>query len=90
MRTVILGMLRILGGGFIAYGVSLLWLLLPISDGAGWAPWALLAVTIPGALPSLYVTLALRRAAPAARTPVVPAALVVALALGGGCLAFFL
>jgi hypothetical protein len=89
MRTVILGMLRILGGRFIAYGAALLWLLLPLSVNATWAPWAVLTITIPGTFPALYVTLALRKAAPAARTPVVPAALVVALAVGGACLAFF-
>jgi hypothetical protein len=88
LRTVILGMLRILGGGFIAYGVALIWLLLPLSIQAAWAPWAALTVTVPATFPSLYVTLWLRKFAPPARTPVLPAAVVVALALVGSALAF--
>jgi hypothetical protein len=88
VRTVILGMQRILGGGFIAYGVALLWLLLPMSFRAPWASWAVLTITLPATLPALYVTIALRRAAPSARTPVVPAAVVVALALIGAALSF--
>ena len=83
VRTVILGMQRILGGGFIAYGMALLWLLLALSLKAPWASWAVLTVTLPATFPALYVTIALRRVAPSARTPVVPAAVVVALALVG-------
>lgn len=88
LRTVILGMQRILGGGFIAYGMALAWLLLPLSAKASWAPWAVLTITVPATFPALYVTLALRRAAPGAQTPVIPAAVVVALAFAGGALAF--
>lgn len=83
VRTVILGMQRILGGGFIAYGVALMWLLLPVGRSTPWAAWAVLTITVPATFPALYVTIALRRFATSARTPIVPAALVVALALIG-------
>lgn len=90
VQTIILGMLRIIGGGFTTYGVTLLWLLLPLSARQPWAPWAALTITITAILPTLYVTLALRRFAPSARTPILPASVVLALALTGAALSFFI
>ena len=81
LQAIILGMLRIVGGGFLAAGLVTFWLLLPMSQGQRWAPWAALTVVLATALPSLYVTLWLRRIQPAARTPVVPAAVAVGLGL---------
>jgi len=88
VRIIILGMLRIIAGGFATYGVALLWLLLPLSARQSWAAWAVLTLTLAGVLPALYVTLSLRRSAPAARTPVVPAAVVLALGLAGAAVSF--
>jgi hypothetical protein len=88
LQTVIRGMLRIIGGGFASYGLALLWLLVPLSARQAWATWAALTITASALLPTLYVTIALRRAAPAARTPVLPASLVLALALLGACISF--
>jgi hypothetical protein len=90
VRTIILGMLRIIGGGFATYGLALLWLLIPLYAKEPWAHWAVLTLTAATILPTLYVTIALRRAAPQARTPVLPAAVVLALALIGAGLSFFL
>ena len=89
LRTIILGMLRIIAGGFATYGIALLWLLVPLSTKQPWAGWAVLTLTLAGVLPSLYVTIALRRSAPAARTPVVPAAAVLALGLAGAAISFW-
>jgi hypothetical protein len=83
VRTIILGMLRILGGGFAAYGIALLWMLLPLVSGAPWAPYAILSTSAAVLVPTLYVTIALRRAAPSARTPIVPACVVIALVILG-------
>jgi hypothetical protein len=83
LRTVILGMLKIVGGGLTTYGVALLWLLLPLSRHEAWASWAALSITLTAVVPTLYVTLWLRRFAPAAPTPVAPAAIVLALAVIG-------
>ncbi len=87
VRTIILGMLRIIGGALAAYGLALLWLLVPLRDGQAWAAWAALTLTAVCVLPTLYVTIALRRAAPSAATPIAPAAAVLALAWGGAVLA---
>ena len=89
VRTIILGMLKIIGGGFAAYGLALLWLLVPLAAKEPWAKWAALTVTASSLLPTLYVTIALRRAAPSARTPVVPASIVLGLALAGAGISFF-
>lgn len=83
LQTIILGMLRIVGGGLATYGLALLWLLLPLSRHEAWAPWAVLTLTLTSVVPTLYVTIALRRAEPSARTPVIPASVVLILAIVG-------
>jgi len=83
VQTIILGMLKIVGGGFLAYGVALLWLLLPLGRGEAWAAWAVLSVSAATLVPVLYVTLALRRFEPKAKTPVLPTVIVLALVLAG-------
>jgi uncharacterized protein YjeT (DUF2065 family) len=82
-QTIILAMLKIIGGGFAAYGIALLWMLMPLISRAPWAPYAILTTSAVVLVPTLYVTVALKRAAPSARTPVVPACVVIALVLLG-------
>ncbi len=88
LQTVILGMLKIVGGGLTTYGLALLWLLWPLGRHEIWAAWAALSITATAVLPSLYVTLSLRRFAPSARTPVLPAVVVLALASIGAAASF--
>ena len=83
VQTAIRGMLRIVGGGILAYGLALLWLLLPLNRGEPWAAWAALTISAAILLPTLYVTIMLRRFQPKAKTPIVPTAVVVALVLAG-------
>ena len=89
MQAVIRGLFTITAAGFLTYGVSLLWLLIPLSGRSAWAPWALLSLTLVEVAPTLYVTLWLRRQAPSARTPVVPAAAVLAIGVAAGLLGLF-
>lgn len=88
VQTIILGMLTIIGGGFISYGCGVLWLFLPLNRGEAWSRWAILTLTVASIVPTLSVTITLRRFAPQAETPVVPAALVLALVLVGVGLSF--
>jgi hypothetical protein len=88
VQTIVLGMLKIIGGGLSTYGLGLLWLLVPLSARQVWAAWAVLTLTAATVLPTLYVTLALRRAAPSARTPVVPTIAVLVMALVGAGISF--
>jgi hypothetical protein len=83
VQTIILGMLTIIGGGFISYGCAVLWLFVPLNRGEAWSRWAILTLTAASIVPTLYVTIALRRFAPQAETPVAPAALVLALMIIG-------
>jgi ABC-type polysaccharide/polyol phosphate export permease len=83
VQAVIIGMYRIMGGGFITYGAALLWLLRPMDDLERWAPLAALTITVTTLVPFLFVTLWLRHVQPAARTPFTPAALVFILAVTG-------
>jgi hypothetical protein len=75
LQTLILGLLRMIGGAFLTEGLALIWLVLPLSRGEQWAAWAILSVAAVSAGPALYVTLSLRRFEPRAKTPVVPTAL---------------
>jgi uncharacterized protein YjeT (DUF2065 family) len=87
VQTAIRGMLRIVGGGILAYGVALLWLLLPLNRGE---PWAALTISAAILVPTLYVTIMLHRFQPKAKTPIVPTAIVIALVLAGLGTSFFI
>jgi hypothetical protein len=89
VQSAILGMLRIVGGGLITYGLALLWLSLPLGRGERWAAWAILTITASTILPTLYVTVMLRRLEPKAKTPIVPTLVVLALILAGVGASFF-
>jgi hypothetical protein len=81
LQTIILGMLKVAGGGLLGYGVALLCLLLPLHRGEAWAAWAALAVTLAVVGPILYVVVSLRRLEPSARTPVAPTLVVLGLVI---------
>lgn len=70
VRTIIRGMLTIVGAGFIACGAAFLWILPAAKAGERWAPWALLCIGLLIGVPTLYVTLWLRQTSPSSDTPV--------------------
>jgi hypothetical protein len=87
VQVIILGMLKILGGGFASCGIALLWLLVPLHRNESWARWAALTIAFAVWVPTQYVTLVLRAAAPQAQTPIVPTAVILLLVvLGVGAL----
>jgi len=81
LQIIILGMLKVAGAGLLGYGVSLLWLLLPIQRGEAWAAWAALTVSLAVVGPILYVVVSLRRIEPRAKTPIVPTLVVLVLVM---------
>ncbi len=83
LQIIILGMLKVAGAGLLGYGVSLLWLLLPIQRGEAWAAWAALTVSLAVVGPILYVVVSLRRIEPNAKTPIVPTLVVFLLVMVG-------
>ena len=83
LQFIILGMLKVAGGGLLGYGVALLWLLLPLQRGETWAVWAALTVSLVVVVPILYTVIWLRRIEPAAKTPVVPCFVVLVLVVAG-------
>ena len=88
LQSIILGMLKVAGGGLLGYGVALLWLLLPLQRGEAWAAWAALTVSLAVVVPILFTVVWLRRIEPAARTPLVPSLVVLVLVVAGTA-AFF-
>ena len=83
LQTIILGMLKVAGGGLLGYGVALLWLLLPLQRGEAWAAWAALTMSFAALTPILYAVVWLRRIEPSAKTPVIPAVTVLLLVVVG-------
>lgn len=79
LQQLLLSMLRVMGGGFVTYGASVLWLTLPISRNEAWASWSVLCITVTFCLPVLYVTFKNRHA----KTPFVPTLILTSLALAG-------
>jgi hypothetical protein len=88
LQVIILGMLKVAGGGLLSYGIALLWLLLPLQRGEAWAAWAALTVSLAVVAPILYAVVWLRRIEPSAKTPLVPSLVTLALVLAGTA-AFF-
>ncbi|RBP18183.1 hypothetical protein DFR50_101127 [Roseiarcus fermentans] len=89
MQAIVLGMLRVVAGGFLALGVAIGWLTLALAQGAAWAPWAILTTAAAGLGPALYVSLKLRSVRPEAKTPVVPTVAAIVLIVVGTALARF-
>jgi len=88
LQAIILGMLKVAGGGLLGYGVALLWLLLPLQRGEAWAAWAALTVSLIVVAPILYTVVWLRRIEPTAKTPLIPPLVVLVLVVAG-TVAFF-
>jgi hypothetical protein len=86
LRTIILCMLTIVGGGFLAAGAGLAFAARGVWQGSVRAAWAALCVVAAQWAPTLYVTLLLRAANPAAQPPVVPSAAILALGVLGAVL----
>lgn len=78
VQLILLALLKAAGAGFFATAVAAFMLIPPITRGDAWARWTSLATTCALLVPLLYVTLTLR-AATGAPTPIVPAAVGLAL-----------
>jgi hypothetical protein len=83
VQIIILGMLKIIGGGFVTLGVTLLWLCFALHEGARWAPWAILTISAVELGPMLYVAIRLRAFRPDAQTPVRPTLAMMVLIVAG-------
>lgn len=87
-QTIVLGMLKIVGGGFLSCGVALLWLYVPLRRDEAWARWAALSIAAAVWLPTQYVTLVLKSAATAAQPPIIPTAVILVLVIAAVGLLF--
>lgn len=83
VQTIILGMLKVIGAGFVTLGVTLLWLCFALHEGVRWAPWAILTVSAVALGPMLYVAAKLRTFRPGAQTPVRPTLAMMVLIVAG-------
>jgi hypothetical protein len=81
VQSVVSGMLRIIGGGLLVAGVSLLWLLIPLAEGKPWAAYAATSVVMASSTPTLLVLGSLKRLEPAANPPIIPTAASMAVSL---------
>ena len=88
LQAIILGILKVAGGGLLGYGCTLLWLLLPLQRGETWAAWAAITVSLAVLAPVLYVVVWLRRISPEAKTPVIATLAAMALVIVGTLASF--
>jgi len=87
-RILIIAILRVAGGGFLAASAATIFLLLiPFRSGELWANWALLAVGLASAVPSLIATLLIKLKTPAS-PPWIAAVAAIVLLLAGFVLRF--
>ena len=57
-QTLVLGLMRVCGGGWLATVLAMFFLLLkPFREGARWSCWALPVIGLAATLPALYATL---------------------------------
>jgi hypothetical protein len=89
LQVIIIGMMRIIGAGFLSLGASVAWFSYALFLGARWAPWALASVALIALLVPLWVALQLRKTEPRADTPVVPSAVGIGLILLGAAAGLF-
>jgi hypothetical protein len=83
LQAIILGMLKVAGGGLLGFGAALLWLLVPLAQGASWGPSAVVTISMASLAPVLYTVVWLRRIETTAKTPVVPTIVVLSLTFVG-------
>ena len=83
VQAIIVGMLRVIGGGFLGLAATVAWLAYALLAGARWAPWALATITLITLLPALSAALSLRKVEPQANTPVIPSIVAIGLVLLG-------
>ena len=86
LQTLLLGLLRLAGGGMLCGGVAIAILLaIPFRDGEAWSAVAMLVIGFLTLLPSLYATIFIRSRT-GARTPVWVAVAGVGLLVAGSML----
>jgi hypothetical protein len=88
-QALLLGLMRTVGGGFLAAGLSVaILLLIPFRGGEPWSRYALPAIGLASGLPALYATTFIR-ARTGAHTPVVASVAAVGLIVLGFVLSLF-
>ncbi len=80
IQAIILSMQKIEGGGFLATGLAILSLLIPIRRGQLWALGTCAIVVSAHWLPTLYAAITLHTAFPQAQTPALPSAVFIGVA----------
>jgi hypothetical protein len=83
LQALLLGLMRVAGGGMLAGGLSVaILLLVPFRAGEIWATYAILLIGLAGGLPALYAT-TLIRSRTQAHTPIAASAIGVGLLVLG-------
>ena len=83
IQTLLLGLLKVNGGGLASLAITILWLCLAIRDGVWWAPWAILTISAVALGATLFAAVTLRSFRPDAKTPVGPVLMLIALIVVG-------
>ena len=69
-QTIILGLIKIVGGGLLAFGLMMAWLIRPVARSEAWARWCVLMVSFGFWGPILYVASCFSGADPMLKPPI--------------------
>jgi hypothetical protein len=78
-----------MGGGFLGLGATIIWLCYALTQGARWAPWGIMSISIVALVPMLAVAVQLRSVEPKAQTPIFPSIVAIGLVAIGSIAALF-
>jgi hypothetical protein len=88
-QALLLGLLRVAGGGFLTAGISVgILLILPYRGAEAWSRYAIPVIGLASGVPALYATILIRARA-GARTPVAASAAAIGLIVTGFILSLF-
>jgi len=82
-QTIILGLLKMIGGGLLAFGLMLAWLIRPIARSEAWARWCVLMVSFGFWGPTLYVAWCFRDTNPTSNPPIIQVSMMLLLPILG-------
>lgn len=72
-QTIILGLIKIVGGGLLAFGLMMAWLIRPVARSEAWARWCVLMVSFGFWGPTLYVAWCFSGTDPMFELPIIQA-----------------
>lgn len=82
-QTIILGLVKIVGGGLLAFGLMMAWLIRPVARSETWARWCVLMVSFGFWGPTFYVAWCFSGTDPMLNPPIIQVSIMLVLPVLG-------